>query len=239
MTFKSNVQELKTMKTRASTENKNKIQTIIELYENKTNPNFKTALNAVSALASTHKSVLKSGNGETLYNTIINKYQEAEPIKGKLERERQKKKQDDKKDELFIDLILYVPKSETIANKKRKIFKGLHQVFTGTIELKITDINENTYNVIKSENPSIESFLKNNSKKLITINQTALGRQPTETESRLFLDLVNVLRGNDKIDMMFSNWGDSYVQGIYMKSVIKNEIKPRRTNLINQVRARD
>ena len=54
------------------------------------------------------------------------------------------------------------------------------------IELKIADINENTYNVVKSENQSIESFLKNNSKKLITINQTALGREPTENEKRYF-----------------------------------------------------
>ena len=86
MTFKRNIQELQTLKAKATGDNKSNIQTIIELYQNKKIPNYKTAFNASTALASKHKATISSGKPETLYNTIINQYSNAEPITGRLKR---------------------------------------------------------------------------------------------------------------------------------------------------------
>ena len=47
MTFKTNINELKSYVSRAPVDNKVRIRIIIRLYENKQIPNFKTVLNNV------------------------------------------------------------------------------------------------------------------------------------------------------------------------------------------------
>ena len=74
--YKRNVKELKNLLGLAPDANKDKIQTIIRLYdEEKRITNFKTALNAVTALANSRVNVQAKGN--RLYNNIIDKYVEA------------------------------------------------------------------------------------------------------------------------------------------------------------------
>ena len=54
------------------------------MYEDKKIVNFKTALNATKLLASTNKNTIKSGKADKAYNTIIEKYGEAQPMTGRL-----------------------------------------------------------------------------------------------------------------------------------------------------------
>jgi hypothetical protein len=84
MTFKNNITELKSYVKKASVDNRAKINDIVNLYEGKQIPNYKTAFKAVEALASKNKNTVKSGKPEKLYNDIITKYKEAEPITGRL-----------------------------------------------------------------------------------------------------------------------------------------------------------
>ena len=53
---------------------KNNIRTIIDMYENNFIPNYKTAFNAVDALASNNKHVIKSKKPQHLFRDIKNKY---------------------------------------------------------------------------------------------------------------------------------------------------------------------
>ena len=50
--------------------NKNNIRTIIDMYENNFIPNYKTAFNAVDALASNNKHVIKSKKPQHLFREI-------------------------------------------------------------------------------------------------------------------------------------------------------------------------
>ena len=51
MTFISNIKELKGFLKKGPAKNKSRIETVIQLYEGKKIPNFKTALNMVLSLA--------------------------------------------------------------------------------------------------------------------------------------------------------------------------------------------
>ena len=90
MTFKTNINELKSYVSRAPVDNKVRIRIIIRLYENKQIPNFKTVLNNVVLLASKNKNTIKSGRPVKEYNKIIDKYEEAKPITGRLKKEEEK-----------------------------------------------------------------------------------------------------------------------------------------------------
>ena len=86
MTLKSNLAELKRYKSIAPAGNKHRIQDVIELYEQRKIPNYKSALNTVVALSSKHKITVASGKPEKLYNSLMEKYQEAESLTGQLSR---------------------------------------------------------------------------------------------------------------------------------------------------------
>ena len=62
MTFKNNITELKSYVKKASVDNRAKINEIVNLYEGKQIPNYKTAFKAVEALASKNKNTIKIGD---------------------------------------------------------------------------------------------------------------------------------------------------------------------------------
>jgi hypothetical protein len=63
----------------------------MDLYSQKKIVNYKIAFNAVMLLASRNKHTIKSGRPDKAYDSIVAKYSEAEPMIGRLERERSRK----------------------------------------------------------------------------------------------------------------------------------------------------
>ena len=74
MTFKQNLAELKRLKSSAPDPNKNRIQDLIDLYEAKRIPNYRSAYNAAVSLASRNRITMKSDKPLRLYHDIIDKY---------------------------------------------------------------------------------------------------------------------------------------------------------------------
>ena len=84
MTFKQNLQTLRGYKRTAPSDNIEKINKVIELYEAQKIRNFRTALNTIELLATRHKAILRSGKQEKEYNKLVEKYQEAPSMVGRL-----------------------------------------------------------------------------------------------------------------------------------------------------------
>ena len=84
MTFKQNLQTLRGYKRTAPSDNIENINKVIELYEAKQIRNFRTALNTIELLATKHKAILISGKPEKAYNKLVEKYQEAPSMVGRL-----------------------------------------------------------------------------------------------------------------------------------------------------------
>ena len=74
MAFKQKLAELKRLKSLAPDPNKSRIQDLINLYEAKRIPNYRTAYNAAVSLASRNKVTLKSDKPLRLYHDIIDEY---------------------------------------------------------------------------------------------------------------------------------------------------------------------
>ena len=85
MTFISNIKELKGFLKRVPAKNKSRIETVIQLYESKKIPNFKTALNMDLSLA--FPSIYNPAKTDVQYQKLTSKYSNAVPITGRLERE--------------------------------------------------------------------------------------------------------------------------------------------------------
>jgi hypothetical protein len=125
---------------------------VIELYEAKKIPNFKTALNLSIKLFS--PSLYKKEDVDKSYNDIINKYKEAEPIIGRLKREREKKSRKkyecnvilyrdtdertskDKVSDKYVDAI-----NEMSDENKKKYRKYLNKRFHGLLQFHIGPFN--------------------------------------------------------------------------------------------------
>ena len=86
MTFISNIKELKGFLKKGPAKNKSRIETVIQLYEGKKIPNFKTALNMVLSLA--FPSIYNPAKTDVQYQKLTSKYSNAIPITGRLDRER-------------------------------------------------------------------------------------------------------------------------------------------------------
>ena len=85
MTFISNIKELKGFLKKAPAKNKSRIEKVIQLYEGKKTPNFKTALNMVLSRAC--PSIYNPAKTDVQYQKLTSKYSNAIPITGRLERE--------------------------------------------------------------------------------------------------------------------------------------------------------
>ncbi len=87
MPLKSNLKELASYKASAPKENRGMIDHLIELYSNKKIPNFKTVENAVTRLASHTKSKPTQTKAVREYDKIANKYKDALPTTGRIQRQ--------------------------------------------------------------------------------------------------------------------------------------------------------
>ena len=87
--FQANVKDLAGYKKTAPNTNKDKIQDVIDQYNEKKIRNFKTTLHAVMLLSSTNKHTIQSGRADKEYNKLVRAYKDIEPMTGRLERERQ------------------------------------------------------------------------------------------------------------------------------------------------------
>ena len=86
MTFISNIKELKGFLKKGPAKNKSRIEAVIQLYEAKKIPNFKTALNMVLSL--TFPSIYNPAKTDVQYQKLTSKYSNAIPITSRLDRER-------------------------------------------------------------------------------------------------------------------------------------------------------
>ena len=77
MTFISNIKELKGFLKKGPAKNKSRIKAVIQLYEAKKIPNFKTALNMVLSLA--FPSIYNPAKTNVQYQKLISKYSNASP----------------------------------------------------------------------------------------------------------------------------------------------------------------
>jgi len=85
--FKQNIKYLKGFIPRASKQNVEQVKKLIDLYEQRKIPNYKSIENAVIKLAHPSLSSTK-GEDQRLYTNLIRKYEEAAPLHSRLERER-------------------------------------------------------------------------------------------------------------------------------------------------------
>ena len=86
MTFSSNINELKGFLMKGPAKQKSRIETVVQLYEGKKIPNFKTALNMV--LSPAFSSIYNPAKTDVQYQKLTSKYSNAVPITSRLERER-------------------------------------------------------------------------------------------------------------------------------------------------------
>ena len=86
MTFKANLKRLNKMLEIAPRRNREKIKEVVKLYEDRKIPNIKTAFDAVSQLV--NPSIFKKA--DQTYQDIKNRYSEATPITGIIQRTNQK-----------------------------------------------------------------------------------------------------------------------------------------------------
>ena len=86
MGYKSNVKELEALKKAAPKENREMIQTLIELYRDRKIPNFRTVENAVNRLSLKVKNKSIQAKALKDYEALTKKYKEALPATGRIER---------------------------------------------------------------------------------------------------------------------------------------------------------
>jgi len=85
----NNVKLLKTKRLNAPKENKEKIDVIINLYTSGKIPNYLTAEHVIDLLANKTKPADHVARAEKDFARIVGKYQDAESVKGMLERGRE------------------------------------------------------------------------------------------------------------------------------------------------------
>ena len=91
MAYKSNLKHLKNLlEATPATKNKKKVVKVIQLYEERKIPKFRTALTTVAKL--TIPSLYKKREADRSYNELLSKYEHAEPVTGILSRPLKKNK---------------------------------------------------------------------------------------------------------------------------------------------------
>ena len=107
MGFKTNVKELQALKKAAPKENREMIQTLVDLYVSKKIPNYRTVENAVNRLALKIKSKAIQAKALKEFESITNKYKDALPTTGRIERSIAEKRLRTGGKVLSITLILF------------------------------------------------------------------------------------------------------------------------------------
>ena len=186
--------------------NKESIQHVIDMYQDKKIPNVKTALNVAKLLASKKNNVILSKRPEKEYKKLTSKYE-------------------GKKD-YHLDMIFYSQVSEIEgkvgeearkaeqerANETRgKCFKGLRQI----------NRSQFTVNLEYDQWKNLNVFLAKWKHKLITkgihIYQKLGYNIPHFEMVDAFQSMVNILRNDEGFKAFWENHGVSYVVGMYIK----------------------
>ncbi len=126
VSFKRNVQELRSYARSGPASNRPRIQKIIELYSSRKIANFKTALNAVLLLASNHKLTLSSNKAVKAYGQLMTKYESAVPITGFLSRTAKRKRP-----LADVELVFYGSideETDRATRTKKQVFQGSQPV---------------------------------------------------------------------------------------------------------------
>jgi hypothetical protein len=84
--FNQNIKHLKGFIPRAVKRNVEHVKKLIDLYEQRKIPYYKSVENAVIRLA--HPSLGTKGEDQRLYTNLMRKYEDARPLQSRLERER-------------------------------------------------------------------------------------------------------------------------------------------------------
>ena len=161
-TIKQNITNMKSFLSLARVSEHEKIKNIIDMYEARKIPQYRTALNAVFKFA--NPKMFKAGEANKDYEDIEYKYMRATPITGKLKRERTSTRGKYATSSIEVHVILFTeratpidPKTglpdttkekayeelmkQTDKKKGQKYFKGLQQVHIGTHVLIFPYIN--------------------------------------------------------------------------------------------------
>ena len=178
--FKDNVKFLNSFIVRAPEANKNKIQTIADLYEQKKIVNFKTALNTTMLLASTNKSVIKSGKADKEFDKVFNKYDLAVPMTGRIQRQIQEKKQELERNKIKEEI------------KKRKNKKNPQHVEIQKLHKELLGSNSKSYLVDIILYKDAESIKE----------KKAAEKQAVATGSRYYKGLYQVYAGQQNIEFI-------------------------------------
>ena len=118
MTFKSNLKHLKKLlEATPATKNKKKVVKVIQLYEERKIPNYRTALTTVAKL--TIPSLYKKGEADRSYDELLSKYEHAEPVTGILSRPSKRKK--DKV--IDVDVILFTKRKNQRKRRTKMTWK--------------------------------------------------------------------------------------------------------------------
>jgi hypothetical protein len=114
----ANVNKLKRIRLGAPKENKDRIDTIIGLYQEGKIPTYITAENLLERLANKTKRVEYTQKTDREYNKIVGKHKDAESVKGKLTREIDAKRKEE--ENIMITMILFREKEADPKAEKRK-----------------------------------------------------------------------------------------------------------------------
>jgi hypothetical protein len=112
----TNVNKLKNLRLNALKENKEKIDAIIDLYQSGKMPNYLTAENMIERLANKTKRKDYLEKTQKEFTKLVNKYGNAESVKGILERSREKRRVRN----VMVTMILYREKESDKAEKQRE-----------------------------------------------------------------------------------------------------------------------
>ena len=118
MIYKSNLKHLKLLEATPATPNKKKVVKVIQLYEERKIPNYRTALTTVAKL--TIPSLYKKGEADRSYDELLSKYEIAEPVTGILSRPSKRKK--DKV--IDVDVILFTKRKNQRKRRTKMTWKS-------------------------------------------------------------------------------------------------------------------
>ena len=243
--FKTNLKELKAYaKTAPSKERRAMINDIVGLYEAKKIKNFRTAENVIIRLGQRTKDPRRSERALKEYEQVLAKYQDAEPMTGRLDRETAKKKmknimvtmillrekdEDPKleaqhaKKEITVNVIApNLAEKRKIENtaksdiRKQKKAGNLRQFYIGQFELRL--------------NGEEQIYIESIENKLITRNDNAEDFGKT---AKL------LVRSNAVFAHLMDSVGNSYLAGFYLMNFFDSETQGNREFIPKKARNRD
>jgi hypothetical protein len=147
--FKQNLAELKGYGRTAPKENKAKIEEIIDLYERKKIPNFRTAENAVIRLNQKSKNAARSKRAELEYEKVVAKYRDAQPITGRLNRELDKKR---KSSEILAGITMILFRVKDRSGEKQEVTVNVDGVGGEGAKQDMREIGKKVKNELTNKN---------------------------------------------------------------------------------------